>query len=91
MRRRVNEDRLAKSEAWWKRRGLLVLLVARFVPGLRLPTYLIAGTLAVPFLSFAVVTALMGLIWVPLIFVLVWVAGTQAVAWYAAAQEAHLL
>ena len=91
VRRRVNEDRLAKSEAWWRRRGLLVLLAARFVPGLRLPTYLIAGTLAVPFLSFAVVTALMGLIWVPLIFVLVWVAGTEAVTWYAAAKGALII
>jgi membrane protein DedA with SNARE-associated domain len=86
VKRRVNEDRLAKSEAWWKKRGLLVLLVARFIPGLRLPTYLIAGTLAVPFLSFAAVTALMGLVWVPLIFTLVWAAGAQAIAWYAAAK-----
>lgn len=87
VKRRVNEDRLAKSEAWWKKRGLLVLLVARFVPGLRLPTYLIAGTLAVPFMSFAAVTALMGLVWVPLVFTLVWAAGTQAVAWYATAKS----
>ena len=64
---------------------------ARFVPGLRLPTYLIAGTLSVPFLSFAVVTALMGLIWVPLIFVLVWMAGTEAVTWYAAAKGALII
>ena len=91
VRRRVNEDRLAKSEAWWKRRGLLVLLVARFVPGLRLPTYLVAGTLAVPFASFATVTALMGLIWVPLVFVLVWIAGTEAVTWYAAARSALII
>src|ERR1700733_14659549 len=86
VKRRINEDRLAKSEAWWKKRGLMVLLVARFVPGLRLPTYLIAGTLAVPFLSFACVTALMGLIWVPLVFALVWAAGTQTIAWYMAAK-----
>jgi membrane protein DedA with SNARE-associated domain len=86
VRKRVSEDRLARSEAWWKKRGLMVLLVARFVPGLRLPTYLIAGTLAVPFLSFATVTALMGLIWVPLVFVLVRVAGAETVAWYAAAK-----
>ena len=91
VRRRVNDDRLARSEAWWKRRGLLVLLTARFVPGLRLPTYLIAGTLAVPFLSFAAVTGLMGLIWVPLIFVLVWMAGTEAVTWYAAAKGALII
>jgi membrane protein DedA with SNARE-associated domain len=86
VKRRINEDRLARSEAWWKKRGLMVLLVARFVPGLRLPTYLIAGTLAVPFFSFAVVTALMGLVWVPLVFALVWVAGAQAVSWYVAAK-----
>ena len=86
VKRRVNEDRLARSEAWWKKRGLLVLLVARFVPGLRLPTYLIAGTLAVPFLSFAAVTALMGLVWVPLIFVLVRIAGGEAAAWYGQAR-----
>ncbi|HEY4274495.1 MAG TPA: VTT domain-containing protein [Rhizomicrobium sp.] len=86
VRKRVSEDRLARSEAWWKKRGLMVLLVARFVPGLRLPTYLLAGTLAVPFLSFAVITALMGLIWVPLVFALVWFAGAQTMAWYAAAK-----
>jgi len=86
VRKRVSEDRLARSEAWWKKRGLMVLLVARFVPGLRLPTYLLAGTLAVPFLSFATVTALMGLVWVPLVFALVWVAGEQTVAWYTAAK-----
>jgi membrane protein DedA with SNARE-associated domain len=91
VKRRVNEDRLAKSEAWWKKRGLLVLLVARFVPGLRLPTYLIAGTLAVPFGSFAAVTALMGLVWVPLVFALVWAAGTQTVAWYAAAKGSLII
>jgi membrane protein DedA with SNARE-associated domain len=91
VKRRVNEDRLARSEAWWKKRGLLVLLVARFVPGLRLPTYLIAGTLAVPFLSFAAVTALMGLVWVPLVFTLVWAAGTKAAAWYAVAKGTFLV
>jgi membrane protein DedA with SNARE-associated domain len=86
VKRRVNEERLARSEAWWQRRGLLVLLVARFVPGLRLPTYLVAGTLAVPFFSFAVVTALMGLIWVPLVFILVRLAGFEAVSWYGSAR-----
>ena len=91
VKRRVNEDRLARSEAWWKKRGLLVLLVARFVPGLRMPTYLIAGTLAVPFLSFAAVTALMGLVWVPLIFALVRIAGSEAAAWYGLARSTLII
>ena len=58
-KKRVSAAQLAKSEAWWKKRGVLVLLVVRFVPGLRLPTYLIAGALAVPFASFALVTGIM--------------------------------
>ena len=91
IKRRVNEERLARSEAWWKKRGLVVLLVARFVPGLRLPTYLVAGTLAVPFLSFAAVTGLMGLIWVPLIFFLVRILGVQTVVWYAAAKGTFIV
>ena len=90
-KKRVSPEQIARSEAWWKKRGILVLFVARFVPGFRLPTYLVAGTLAVPFFYFALVTGLMGLIWVPLIFALVRVVGSQAAIWYAAAKTGLLL
>ena len=67
VKRRINDEQLARSEAWLKKRGPLVLLVVRFVPGLRLPTYLLAGTLAMPFSYFAVATGLIGLVWVGLL------------------------
>jgi membrane protein DedA with SNARE-associated domain len=70
VKRRINEEQLAKSEAWLKKRGPLVLLVVRFVPGLRLPTYLLAGTLAMPFSYFAIATGLIGLVWVGLLLAL---------------------
>jgi membrane protein DedA with SNARE-associated domain len=67
VKRRIKDEQLAKSEAWLKKRGPLVLLVVRFVPGLRLPTYLLAGTLAMPFLYFALATGAIALVWVGLL------------------------
>jgi membrane protein DedA with SNARE-associated domain len=78
VRRRINEAQLAKSEAWLKKHGPMVLLVVRFVPGLRLPTYLLAGTLAMPFLSFAGLTGLIGLVWVGSLIALAKLLGAAA-------------
>jgi len=78
VKRRINEEQLARSEAWLKKRGPLVLLVVRFVPGLRLPTYLLAGTLAMPFLYFAVATGVIGLVWVGLLIALAKTLGAAA-------------
>lgn len=78
VKRRINEEQLAKSEAWLKKRGPWVLLVVRFVPGLRLPTYLLAGTLAMPFLYFAAATGVIGLVWVGLLIALAKMLGAAA-------------
>ncbi len=78
VKRRINEAQLAKSEAWLKKRGPLVLLLVRFVPGLRLPTYLLAGTLAMPFFYFAAATGFIGLVWVGLLIVLAKFLGAAA-------------
>ena len=78
VKRRINDQQLAKSEAWLKKRGPLVLLVVRFVPGLRLPTYLLAGTLAMPFSYFALATGLIGLVWVGLLIALAKFLGAAA-------------
>ncbi|HUO01581.1 MAG TPA: VTT domain-containing protein [Rhizomicrobium sp.] len=67
VKRRIDEEQLARSEAWLKKRGPWVLLVVRFVPGLRLPTYLLSGMLAMPFLYFAAATGVIGLVWVGLL------------------------
>lgn len=78
VKRRINEEQLARSEAWLKKRGPLVLLVVRFVPGLRLPTYLLAGTLAMPFLYFAAATGVIGVVWVGLLIALAKILGAAA-------------
>ncbi|HZQ39566.1 MAG TPA: DedA family protein, partial [Rhizomicrobium sp.] len=80
VKRRINETQLAKSEAWLKKRGPLVLLVVRFVPGLRLPTYLLSGMLAMPFLYFAAATGAVALVWVGLFVALAKGVGAAASA-----------
>lgn len=78
VKRRISEQQLAKSEAWLKKHGPVVLLVVRFVPGLRLPTYLLAGTLAMPFLYFAGLTGAIALVWVGSLIALANLLGTAA-------------
>jgi membrane protein DedA with SNARE-associated domain len=71
---------MEKSEAWFRRRGILALVISRFVPGLRLTTFLAAGFLHMNALLFAVVTGVMAAIWSVLIFALARVMGAAAPA-----------
>jgi membrane protein DedA with SNARE-associated domain len=41
----VNKQRLASFDRWFRRRGDLVILIARFIPGLRVVAFFTAGTM----------------------------------------------
>jgi membrane protein DedA with SNARE-associated domain len=58
-----------RSQAWFEKRGSLVLVVSRFVPGLRLPSYLAAGAMCFSLRTFTIVTGLATAAWVTAIFV----------------------
>ena len=60
---------MQRSQAWFEKRGSLVLVVSRFVPGLRLPSYLAAGAMRFPLRSFMLVTGVAAAVWVTAIFV----------------------
>lgn len=64
--------RVARSEAWFARRGGWILVLSRCVPGARLPTYLAAGFLRVPLPRFLLITGAAALVWTSLIL---WVTG----------------
>lgn len=57
-----------RSRVWFEERGSLVLVVSRFVPGLRLPSYLAAGAMRFPLRTFILVTGAVAGIWVAMIF-----------------------
>src|SRR5262249_43976306 len=54
---------IERCQEKFNQRGSLALLASRFVPGTRLPTYLAAGLLSMPFARFALVTAFAALLW----------------------------
>lgn len=60
-------SRVAEAAAWLDNRGLAVVLLSRFTPGLRLPTYFAAGVLRIPVLRFSLALLLAAVLWTPLL------------------------
>jgi membrane protein DedA with SNARE-associated domain len=77
--RLVAPQRLARAEQWFRRRGTLALVLARFIPGTRTATYVAAGALRTPARGFATATGLAAALWV---------AGAFALAHYAGMRDA---
>ncbi|MEZ5975264.1 MAG: alpha/beta fold hydrolase [Planctomycetota bacterium] len=66
----VSPEALDQATAWFERRGLAVIFLSRFTPGLRLPTYLLAGALRTRFFAFAGLFAVAAAVWTPLLVAL---------------------
>jgi membrane protein DedA with SNARE-associated domain len=91
-RRVVSEARVEAASRWLAERGASVVLLSRFTPGLRLPTYVAAGLLRTRFWRFNSYFALAALVWTPLLIgsaVLLdhrvaaapWILGAAAIVW----------
>ncbi len=65
----LSEGGVARARAEFRRRGLALIFLSRFMPGLRLPTYFAAGMLRTGFVRFALYFSLAGIVWTP---TLVW-------------------
>lgn len=66
--RLVPKKRRDIGRDWVSGRIIPVVLVSRFVPGLRLPTYTTCGFLRAPFLTFAAAAILATVAWTSLLF-----------------------
>jgi membrane protein DedA with SNARE-associated domain len=73
--------KVAESEEWFADRGTLILIFSRLLPGARLPTYLAAGFLRVPFRRFLFVTGLASCGWTVLILWLAQTFGERLTSW----------
>lgn len=67
VRRRLPGARLETIAGWLERNGLAAVFAARFVPGLRLPTYVAAGALLRRPLRFALWAGVAAMVWTPLL------------------------
>jgi len=65
MRLVVTKQRLASFDRWFRRRGDLVILVARFLAGLRMVAFFTAGTMKMPWRRFLLLDGLGIVIMVP--------------------------
>ena len=63
------EQAIKQSSEWFNERGPMVILLSRFLPGSRFPTYVAAGLLHTNFWQFMLFFFVAGAIWAPL---LVW-------------------
>src|SRR5207249_6572004 len=72
---------VARSEKWFAERRTWLLLSSRFIPGTRLPTYLAAGFLRLPFGRFLSVTGIAVAVWTIGIFLLAKTFGPGALSW----------
>ncbi|MFN0244762.1 MAG: alpha/beta fold hydrolase [Planctomycetota bacterium] len=63
----VSDARLERASAWFRARGLRVIFLSRFTPGLRLPTYFAAGVLRTGCVRFAFYFLLACALWTPLL------------------------
>ncbi|HZO51168.1 MAG TPA: VTT domain-containing protein [Bryobacteraceae bacterium] len=63
----ISEDRIERGTRWLAERGLSVIFLSRFMPGLRLPTYFAAGLLRTRTATFALYFFLASAIWTPLL------------------------
>jgi hypothetical protein len=72
---------VARSEGWFAEKGTWLLLSSRFVSGTRLPTYLAAGFLRLPFGRFLLVTGTAVAVWTVGVFLLAKAFGPDLLNW----------
>ena len=61
----LTEDKLDAASLWLEQRGASVVILSRFTPGLRLPTYVAAGLLKTRFWTFSLHFLVAALLWTP--------------------------
>ena len=67
---RLTPRRLERLERWFVHRGRVTIILARFIPGLRIPTTVTAGISGIPAASYRVTVALAAPIWSLSVFLL---------------------
>lgn len=73
----VKEAAVERASDWFERRGIAVIFLSRFTPGIRLPTYFVAGALRTRFATFAFFFAIAGVLWTPALVALAAIAGDR--------------
>lgn len=90
MRWFVSPEAEKRAETWFARRGAIIILTSRFLPGTRAATYFTAGVLKAPFGRFILFFGVAAAIWTPLLVGGASLIGEQMLRLYAS-YEAYAL
>lgn len=66
----LHPDRLDRIERWFLKRGRIAIVLGRLIPGLRIPTTVIAGLSGLPYREYAQTCAIAAVIWSTVFFYL---------------------
>lgn len=77
----VKPYQLRQSRQWFEKRGPWIILLTRFIPGTRMPTYLSAGIVGTRSLRFIPFFLLAAALWTPLLVTLSYALGGIALDW----------
>ncbi len=83
----VKKENVYSAEAWFQKKGPVILVLSRFIPGSRFPVYLSAGILKTGFWTFLLYFGLTALLWTPTFVWLSVFAGNELLLFYEAYEE----
>ncbi|MGC6606635.1 MAG: alpha/beta fold hydrolase [Lentimonas sp.] len=72
----------ARLKSGYERKGLQVVFLTRFIPGSRVPTYITAGTIKLPFMRFCIWLGLAAAVWTPVLVSLAYIFGRPLIGWW---------
>lgn len=78
----VKKENVYSAEAWFQKKGPVILVLSRFIPGSRFPVYLSAGILKTGFWTFLLYFGLTALLWTPTLVWLSVFAGNELLLFY---------
>jgi membrane protein DedA with SNARE-associated domain len=80
-----------KAAHWFETRGSFVVILSRFLPGSRVPVFVSAGILAMPFAKFFWLIFFSSLVWTPVRIGLAMLLGELILVWFDVYQNYALL
>ena len=78
----VHRRSVDRASHLFRRHGVWIIILTRFIPGTRSATYFAAGALHAPFLRFLLVFALAAALWTPFLVGLSWFIGNRLMEYY---------
>ena len=89
----ASPERIAKGQHLFETYGVRWVFITRFLPGMRLPSYVAAGVIGWSFRKFTIALAIAAILWTPLLVGLAYFARTIAIRsgsahfWYCSTQS----